>query len=141
MALIKCPECGHDVSTLADRCQNCGFPLKDLASEKENSQKIEAEVEEKTEPVANSNKSKAPIVVFILLLLAAASIFIFSVTRDVKKVKYESSPYSYSSFQTHDDDAVTGIKCEVCGQRDAIITYGGYDMCKYCYEFVKYGKK
>jgi uncharacterized membrane protein YdbT with pleckstrin-like domain len=27
MALIKCPECGHDVSTLADRCPNCGAPM------------------------------------------------------------------------------------------------------------------
>ncbi len=27
MALIKCPECGHDVSTLADRCPNCGAPV------------------------------------------------------------------------------------------------------------------
>lgn len=29
MALVKCPECGHDVSTLADRCPNCGMPITD----------------------------------------------------------------------------------------------------------------
>ena len=27
MAIIKCIECGHDVSTFADKCQNCGCPV------------------------------------------------------------------------------------------------------------------
>ena len=27
MALIKCPECSHEVSTLATSCPNCGFPM------------------------------------------------------------------------------------------------------------------
>ena len=30
MALIKCPECGHAVSTLADRCPNCGAPVASM---------------------------------------------------------------------------------------------------------------
>jgi uncharacterized membrane protein YdbT with pleckstrin-like domain len=30
MAMIKCPECGHDVSTLADRCPNCGAPVASM---------------------------------------------------------------------------------------------------------------
>ena len=28
MALIKCPECGKDVSTAAESCPHCGYPLK-----------------------------------------------------------------------------------------------------------------
>lgn len=28
MALIKCKECGHDVSSEASQCPNCGFPVK-----------------------------------------------------------------------------------------------------------------
>ena len=28
MALIKCPECGREVSTEASSCPHCGFPLK-----------------------------------------------------------------------------------------------------------------
>lgn len=28
MALIKCPECGKDVSSLSETCIHCGFPLK-----------------------------------------------------------------------------------------------------------------
>ena len=32
MALIKCPECGKDVSTSAECCPNCGYPLKKTVS-------------------------------------------------------------------------------------------------------------
>lgn len=28
MALIKCPECGRDVSTEATACPGCGYPMK-----------------------------------------------------------------------------------------------------------------
>ena len=30
MALIKCPECGKEVSDKAQNCINCGFPLADI---------------------------------------------------------------------------------------------------------------
>lgn len=28
MALIKCPECGKEISDKSDKCVNCGYPLK-----------------------------------------------------------------------------------------------------------------
>ena len=28
MALIKCPECGREVSDMANNCPNCGYPIK-----------------------------------------------------------------------------------------------------------------
>ena len=28
MALIKCPECGTEVSSLADKCPKCAYPIK-----------------------------------------------------------------------------------------------------------------
>lgn len=28
--IIKCPECGEDVSTEAKACPNCGYPIKKL---------------------------------------------------------------------------------------------------------------
>lgn len=36
MALIKCPECGHSVSTLANCCPNCGFPITNLRQGEQN---------------------------------------------------------------------------------------------------------
>lgn len=32
MALINCPECGKDVSTSADACPHCGYPINKQAS-------------------------------------------------------------------------------------------------------------
>ena len=30
MALLKCPECGHDVSSSAEFCPKCGFPVSSI---------------------------------------------------------------------------------------------------------------
>ena len=30
MALIKCPECGKDISDKADKCINCGCPVSEM---------------------------------------------------------------------------------------------------------------
>lgn len=27
MALIKCPECGKDISNMSEKCIHCGFPI------------------------------------------------------------------------------------------------------------------
>ena len=29
MALIKCPECGREISNMAKACIHCGYPLED----------------------------------------------------------------------------------------------------------------
>lgn len=34
MALLKCPECGHDVSSQAFSCPNCGYPINSPTSTK-----------------------------------------------------------------------------------------------------------
>ena len=34
MALIKCPECGKEISDKATNCIHCGYPLSLLSSEK-----------------------------------------------------------------------------------------------------------
>ena len=39
MALIKCPECGKEVSNVANACIHCGFPLTTNKSDKESSLK------------------------------------------------------------------------------------------------------
>lgn len=33
MALIKCPECGREISDRAESCQNCGFPLSEIKTD------------------------------------------------------------------------------------------------------------
>jgi hypothetical protein len=46
MALIKCPECGKEISDKAPNCPNCGFPVSDMGKESSSQDKIpEAEHE------------------------------------------------------------------------------------------------
>ena len=33
MALIKCPECGKEISDKSKTCINCGYPISEYASE------------------------------------------------------------------------------------------------------------
>ena len=35
MALIKCPECGHEVSDRATSCPKCAFPLRESGTKVE----------------------------------------------------------------------------------------------------------
>lgn len=30
MALIKCPECGNEISSFAKACPNCGYPIEEV---------------------------------------------------------------------------------------------------------------
>ena len=42
MALIKCPECGKEVSDKAASCPNCGYPLTDTISPSADSEEKES---------------------------------------------------------------------------------------------------
>lgn len=46
MALIKCPECGHEISDRAESCPHCGFPIREeLEKQKELERKAKSERE------------------------------------------------------------------------------------------------
>ena len=81
MALIKCPECGKEVSDHAASCPNCGYPISDQANERipakgshfaDNSQKSL----EPAESDADVKRSKNLITGLILAASFVAVIFI-----------------------------------------------------------------
>ncbi len=55
MAMIKCPECGKDMSDKATACPNCGCPIEDI---KAKINEIESEKEEKERAKAEEKKAK-----------------------------------------------------------------------------------
>lgn len=63
MALMKCPECGHEISDKAEACPNCGY-------------KVSAEVEK---------KSLGTKEIIYLLAVAAVFIFLFSNSNSTNK--------------------------------------------------------
>lgn len=44
MAIIKCPECGKEISDKATSCPNCGFPLIKGQPEKEKPKEYTVEI-------------------------------------------------------------------------------------------------
>ena len=71
MALIKCPECGKEVSTQADICPHCGYHLK-----KENIAKIEYP-KPKDDDWVGKYKVKKIVTILVLVLLTIIVFFIF----------------------------------------------------------------
>lgn len=57
MALIKCPECGQNVSNLAESCPNCGYPLNAPLDEFKNDQ---TKVENNPNPTDNLETNVSP---------------------------------------------------------------------------------
>ena len=53
MALIKCPECGHEVSSEAKNCPNCGYPIAEkIDLDKTQGETVKKENEELKLPIA-----------------------------------------------------------------------------------------
>lgn len=58
MAIIKCPECGKEISDKATSCPNCGFPLIKGQPEKEKSKEYTVEINDSMYIQATSEKIK-----------------------------------------------------------------------------------
>ena len=56
MALIKCPECGHEISSYADKCIYCGCPMDQIKKLINN--KIDPIVQKPTAPLIVQNDGK-----------------------------------------------------------------------------------
>lgn len=95
MALMKCPECGHDVSDKAEKCQNCGCPVSvNLPNPKPNLS--EREIEE----AANKNFKKGMktviIIILCLVILVSACEIVKAKKRNNSVATGVHSRYSYS---------------------------------------------
>lgn len=69
MALIKCPECGRDVSDSAITCPNCGYPLKQDQTEKKTELKIKNSFDSRIVKKPRKDKNKKIIVPGLILLV------------------------------------------------------------------------
>lgn len=113
VALIKCPECGREVSDKAISCPNCGYPISqdplEWAMDFENSSSAKAVEPKKERPidetsiqtgsrnrkVAVKKKNLAP--VFILCIIAAALVVICITGDTTSGSSYSSYPSSSST--------------------------------------------
>ena len=67
MSLIKCPECGKEISDKATDCINCGYPLSllnnDIILEKQSNTKEKADQKEYSFKIINCNGSNAKVII------------------------------------------------------------------------------
>ena len=74
MALIRCPECNHEISDTAKFCPNCGYVMKQEEPVQPESVK-EPEKAEVLKPKKEKNKSKVKPWTIIIAVLAVVSVF------------------------------------------------------------------
>ena len=77
MALIRCPECGKQISSKAKACPHCGYPLDDVIKPNEEELVIEPLLERKKSSIM------ASIFLFLFLELVFAAGFVFCVLMSV----------------------------------------------------------
>lgn len=94
MSFIKCPECNNDVSTAAETCPRCGYPIKKY---------IERKIDEKNEekyPSKTVEKKKGHPFLITLIVLALIGGSIFGV---VKLVDYSRSRSTNHNSEVNND--------------------------------------
>lgn len=93
MALIKCPECGKEISDRATSCPNCGYPI----NQKTTTDQDYVQMEEKKDMVSGSSQGSIPetpqkkggkkiaFVIGIVIVIAAVAIFAFISSNNKEK--------------------------------------------------------
>jgi len=120
MAMIKCPECGHNISSLAQACPECGFPL-DPKWAKAEVEKVNQEIKSKEsennsdndESIESQPRKKTPkggnkwgwLVALVLIAVLVAGWYYFETKREEQREKrdYEmlqgcGNPAFYEDF-------------------------------------------
>ncbi len=85
MALVKCSECGHEVSDNALSCPNCGYILKKTASNSGNTSQLDkvSEIIEKDQKMKNIGD------LFAAIFCVIFSIVFFALTGTKEATEFE----------------------------------------------------
>ena len=80
MALIKCPECGKEISDNAQNCPQCGYPLKGSATKGEDNPSIGTAKgsQQTSQPVPKKKKNGCLVGCLPFFIIFAVLIFIIS---------------------------------------------------------------
>ena len=85
MALIRCPECGKQISSRAKACPHCGFPMDDVVKPNEEELVIEPILERKKSSIV------ASVFLFLFLEIVFTGGFVFCVLLNVFKPEFFQS--------------------------------------------------
>ena len=120
MGLVKCNECGKEISDKAEKCIHCGCPIKDINVE--NSNTIIKKVEKKGNIRDNKKLSKLEIVLCILFI-AGLSLYLGMSSVD-KKSTTSTSGYDGKHigcyYITDSYDGKKDYRVSLCLEKDKI---------------------
>jgi len=90
MSLIKCPECGHEVSDKAPACPHCGAPIATMISNRHDGvqplQKANGGVDiSAKKPKKNSSVGRKFVMLIVLLAVAVGAYYLYSMKGDKTK--------------------------------------------------------
>lgn len=125
MALIKCPECGKEISEKAFTCPHCGYPICDKSLKESDAQE---DVEDKktievnndiiskynnTAPKNSSATAIILIIIFVLALLGIIGLFLPDNDRKVYVCQYCGTEMKDNYWSYHDG----GYVCYWCDKK------------------------
>lgn len=138
MALIKCPECGHEISNKARACIKCGYPLPTDFPQSTMSEEIKDVPNIEAENVPNSpirkqiTKEQKVKIGAAVLVVAIVLISFFSIRSLVRQHRDLSAAFDFSFDMTQDD--IIAYEAKKNGNNDY-----HYDKKYNRLDFEKYG--
>lgn len=97
MALIKCPECGKEISDQATSCPNCGYPIQSLKTEDQTNgqtdERKDAGTQDRKDDVSDRGGARPPkkkggkiaLIVGVVIVVAAVAVFAFVSSNNKEK--------------------------------------------------------
>lgn len=101
MALIKCPECGKEISDQADSCPNCGYSFEEKKRKK--SKVTSGRDKTSTGLILHSVAAVAWVVFFTYMFLILGGIHVYA-TKDTYQTTHVN-PFTWESRQVYDRDS------------------------------------
>lgn len=101
MALIKCPECGKDISDQADFCPNCGYSLE--GDKRKKSEVSNGRDKTSTAMILNSVATVAWVILFAFIFLVLGGVHAYA-TKDTYQTTYVN-PFNGARTPMYDEES------------------------------------
>ena len=135
MALIKCPECGKQISDKAESCPNCGYRIESTIEEKkEIPSTIKQEAKEIDKKISICYAIVAVLVVLLFVCVGysnseyvmypfiATFILMYVVVKSMKIKKANTLGEWNDQYETEENGKLTATICPRCGSNDINIS-------------------
>lgn len=112
MAMIKCPECGKDISDRAKACPNCGYPIEGVSSTS-NGKENKIKEKEESKPVIIDDKDKKPkkkvgccgIIIWVVVIFVSLFVIIGELGSDNAETQKSTETKSINAENTKENES------------------------------------